>query len=124
MLQVYRTITVDIDLGGKPLTVEIPFTVELLRRVEETIHQCEGRVWFRASAREKSILEAFEKFAREFLPGIDLSQAQPDFSALFFSRVRDELMTSIGQCIASMRSTAKPPEPTAERTTEAAQASA
>ncbi len=124
VLQAYRTINVEVE-AEKTYTIEIPFTVELLRHVEETIHECEGKIWFRFSAKQKSIIESFEKFAKRYIPSnIDLSQTQPNFTALFFSSVRDALMTSMNDCRISMLSIQKPLEPTDEKTTATAPESA
>lgn len=115
MLSPYRTIAIDVEGIG---TVEVPFTVELLHRVEDTLQKTEGRVWFILRRSDKSILQVFEEFCRPYLD-IDFSKVQPTFCALFFSSVRSELVRSINDCMNSMTSTNEPDEPTVEKKAEA-----
>jgi hypothetical protein len=122
-LAAFRFITIPIDESREPgveahSLVTIPFNVELLQRVEETIQKTEGRTWFRLKRSDKSIIEAFEDFCRPYLPAhFDFRQVQPTFCALFFSRVRSALLRSIEDCVTSMRSTTTPPDATDAKTT-------
>jgi hypothetical protein len=99
----YRTITIPVDLGEEMRDIVIPFTVELMERVEETLQKTavwEFR-WFRIRKGDHTVREAYEEFCRPYLTGIDLMKVQPTFCALFFSRVRAELLRSIGELVTS-----------------------
>lgn len=123
MLQAYRTITVDVDLGNEKKTIEVPFTVELLARVEETLHRATGKTWFRLHKSEKSVIEAFNWFAEPYLGGIDLSKVQPNFAPLFFSNVKNELLNSVNKCDELVFSMGESSEPTEETNQEEGQPS-
>ena len=124
MIEAYKTITVEVDVNGRPHAFEVPFTVELLERVEETIQRTAGRQWFRLSPKEKSIIEAFDWFAAPYVDGLDLKQVHPTFTALFFSSVKSELVSSINAFEKLIISTEESTAPTAESPTAAVQASA
>ena len=106
-IQAFRTIEIPLDLGdGEMLYIKVPFTVDLLRQVEETLMKANTRVWFRLNKRDQSTIDAFEEFCRPYFPKeFDFSQKQPTLSAVFFSRVRDELTLSIDGCMASAKPT-------------------
>lgn len=108
MLQAFRMIEIPVELqGGQAVTVTVPFTVELLERVEETIWKASERSWYRLRPKDESVVRAFEEFCRPYLPqDFPYKLAQPTFCALFFSRVRDELNRSIADCMKSTTSTA------------------
>lgn len=101
MLHAYRTIEVPVEMqNGSTLEIRVPFTVELLHKVEETLKRAEDRVWFVIRKSDKSVIEAYEEFCRPYFPAdFDWSQVDPTFAAVFFSHVRDELMRSIESCM-------------------------
>jgi hypothetical protein len=118
VIEAYRTIRIPIELqDGLEREIEVPFTVVLLLRVEETLQKASSGTWFRLRKSDQSIIEAFEDFCRPYFSAdFDFSQVQPTFCALFFSNVRKELLRSIDDCMTSMKSTVEPGEPTEEKT--------
>jgi hypothetical protein len=119
VIEAYRTIEIEVERNdGSIMEVKVPFTVELLHKVEETLKRTTGRVWFVFERSDKSIIEAYEEFCRpHFTEDIDWSQVQPTFAALFFSNVKDALLNSINAYTASTQLTETPPEPMGEGTT-------
>lgn len=107
MLQAFRTIDIGVELkDGQTVTISVPFTVELLERVEETIWKASERPWYRLRPKDESVVRAFEEFCKPYLPqDFPYQKAQPTFCALFFSGVRDELNRSIADCMKSTTST-------------------
>lgn len=120
MIEAYRTIEIQVEKKDRSiLEVRVPFTVDLLHKVEETLKRTTGRVWFVFERSDKSIIEAYEEFCRPYFPdNFDWSEVQPTFAALFFSHVKEELVNSINACNASTQLTETQPEPTEERTTK------
>lgn len=119
MLHPYRTIEIELEgKEGSPVEIRVPFTVELLHKVEETLGRTVGRKWFVLRRSDKSLIEAYEDFCRPYFPEhFDWSQVDPTFAALFFSNVKDTLLHSIDACERSMLPTETPTEPTAEKET-------
>lgn len=103
----YRTISVPVDLGGQTRDVRIAFDVALMERVEETLQKTADYDfrWFRVAKGQRTVREAYEEFCRPYLAGVDLTKVQPTFCALFFSRVREELLRSIEGFVRSTTST-------------------
>lgn len=115
MLHAFRTIEIPVEMQDRTLSIRVPFTVELLQRVEETLWDASQRHWFRLSRKEQSIIRAFEDFCRPYLPAdFDFSQADPTFCAVFFSHVRDVLKRSIDDCMNSTVPTTGSDAPTGE----------
>ncbi|QDT46163.1 hypothetical protein Pan258_01800 [Symmachiella dynata] len=115
MLEAFRNIEIPVQLKDRTETIQIPFTVELLHRVEETIERSKGASWLRLFKNEKSLVEAFDWFAGEYLPAdLDLSKVHPTFTALFFSSVRSELISSFNTYEKLMNSMGESTEPIAE----------
>lgn len=120
VIEAYRSISVPVKVGEDVLELEVPFTVELVHRLEESIQQTKGATWLRFGKREKSLIEVFDAFIKPYLPeDIDLSKVHPTFSGLFFSHVREELMSSIRELESYTGTTEKPTEPMAGRETTA-----
>jgi hypothetical protein len=108
MIQAFKTVKIPIQIGEEEREIEVPFTVELLRRVEDTIRDATGKRWFVLSKSEKSIVEAFEKFCKPYFPAdFDFTQVQPTFCGLFFWHVRSALERSINEWEDCMTSTAE-----------------
>jgi hypothetical protein len=120
MIQAFRSIRIPIAMkDGKQIEVNIPFDLSLLKSVEETLQNSEGKGWFRIRRKDHSILEDFQVFCAKYLPkDFPYEQADPTFCAVFFSHVRNELRRSILNCIRQMNSTEESEKPT-EDTTEA-----
>lgn len=96
MLEAYKTITVPISVAEEEFEIQVPFTVELLRRVEDTAREISERHWFVLKKSDKSIVESFTNFCRPYFPeDFDFDKVQPTFTAFFFQRVRNELHSSI-----------------------------
>src|SRR3989442_1198356 len=112
-LKTFRQIVIPIDLDGKVTEVRVPLTIELLERFEEVIQSTEetGWGWLRKTKTEKSIMSALKEFCQPYVPGIDLQNVQPNFVALFFSRVREELFSSMEPSETSTTSTEGSAEP-------------
>lgn len=108
VIEAYKTITVNVDLGeGKILDVTIPFDVQLMQRVEDTIIAASARPWWRTRPSEKNAVQAFEDFCRPYLPDdLDFTTLSPTFCALFFSSVRDEFNRSFSELLNSTPSMA------------------
>jgi len=125
VIEAYRAITVPIKLGDDVIELNIPFTVELVHRLEDTIIETKGASWLRFGKREKSLIEVFDRFVAPYLTeDIDLTLVHPTFSGLFFSTVRDELMRSIKELENSTSSTEMPTKAMEGKETETAQPSA
>lgn len=102
MIQAFREIEIPVQLKDRQITVTVPFTVELMERVEQTIEKASKRTWFRTKAGDNTIVQAFQDFCKPYLPhDFDYSKADPTFFGVFFSRVRGELNHSIEKCLQS-----------------------
>lgn len=114
MIEAYRTIEIEVEgKDGSISEIHVPFTVELLHKVEATLKKTTGRVWFVFERSEKSIIEAYEEFCRPYFPeDFDWLHVQPTFAALFFSHVKNALLRSINDCITSTEPTETPTTPT------------
>lgn len=110
-IKVFRRLNIEID-GGEGMgivTVDVPFDLLLLERFEDALHKCEdiGWKWIRFKRSDKTVLKAFREFCGHYLPAtIDVEKAQPDFCAVFFSRVKVELIDSMSVSMTSILSTA------------------
>ena len=110
-------------MRGQVRAIRVPFDVELLQKYEEVLFRTQGRKWliFRAKASDQTILHEVAEFCRPYLPDdLDMQKLSPEFCALFFSRVRDELLRSLDDSALFKTSTAGSPERTASETTTAA----
>lgn len=113
-MKAYRSIEIYID--DLEQVIEVPFTVELMRRVEEVNEKLQKAEWFVMGWRAKRITDAFEDFAKPYFPkDFDFSKTQPTFTAFFFKNVRDQLHDSIRKWADSMKSTDVFEEPTEDK---------
>jgi len=121
-LSAFKSITIPVDLGTDVVEIKVPFTVELLEKVEDCLFAVQGvgLRWFRMKPSDKTVRDAYESFCKPFLPEtLDLQKAQPTFCALFFSAVKNELLNSIHECESLMTFTIKPSKPTPTDQTKA-----
>lgn len=106
-LSAYREIVIPVDFGKGEEEIRVPFTVELLKRVEDTLLMAQdvNFAWFRIRKSDKTVLAIYEAFCKPYIPAIDFSKLQPTFCSLFFSAVRRELLRSIDESQKSLVST-------------------
>lgn len=117
MLEAFRTIEIPVDIQDKYLEIRVPFDVDLLHKVEDTLKKTTGKTWFVFERSDKSIIETYEEFCRPYFPAdFDWSKVQPTFAAFFFRYVKEALVDSIKDCERSMMPTETPTQPTEEKT--------
>lgn len=107
-LSAFREIIIPVDLGEEIKEIRVPFTVDLLTRVENTLLMAQDAdfKWFRLRKSDKTVLAAYIAFCEPYFPqGFDFIGTQPTFAALFFSAVKRELLSSIDEFEKSMSST-------------------
>ena len=99
-MKAFKTVTIDIEDYG---SVEVPFNLELLQTVEETIKEASAADWF-PFGKKKRMTDIFIKFTKKYLPDFDYEKADPTFPAFFFMSVRNELHRSIQEWVNAMES--------------------
>ncbi|WP_146118961.1 hypothetical protein [Blastopirellula marina] len=117
MIEAYKNLRIEIDLGDRQEEIEVPFTVGLMEKVQETAEKATKKNWLDIWG--KNVVDTFREFCTPYLPtDFDHDRAQPGFYALFFSSVRKAMIASFAECTNSMLSTEESTEPTEEKAAE------
>ena len=103
------------DADGK--IVEVPYTLELLDRYNDTLKELFQASWF-PIGKQKRITQVFIEFAKPYFPkDFNWQESNPLTGAFFFQRVKEELQSSIENWQKSMNYTDESTEATGDSLT-------
>lgn len=97
-MKAYKTIDLEIEYGDRTETVEIPFTIGLMRELEDmygSVQKMQNGTFFKTKETDENIHEVYLEFMRRYVK-TDEEQLSPDFPIVFFSSVLDSYLGIMG----------------------------